>query len=71
MSGMKYLGGQNTLQSTFQRLDLNVGKTLTFSTNNELNITLKTQIALDKNIDFHSQASPDNRIFLQIEYRAY
>jgi len=71
MSEMEYLGGQNNPQSKFQRLDLNISKTLTFNANNELNITLKTQVALDKNTDFHSQAAADNRIFLQVEYRAY
>ena len=68
---MEFLGAQNSSQSKFQRLDLNIRKTLIVNANNELNVTLKTQFALDKNIDFHPQAATDNRVFLQVEYRAH
>ena len=69
-SAMQYLGSQNSPQSKFQRLDLIIAKQFKLHSNKELNISLTTQLALDKNIDFHQQATADNRIFLQVEYRA-
>ncbi|PCI19001.1 MAG: outer membrane receptor protein [Piscirickettsiaceae bacterium] len=69
-SDMQYLSAQSDPQGQFQRLDLSVSKRFRLNSKKELAISLRTQLALDKNIDFHQQASADNRIFLQVEYRA-
>lgn len=69
-SAMQYLGDQNGPQGKFQRLDLIIAKSFKFNSDKKLTVSLKTQLALDKNTDFHQQATADNRIFLQVEYRA-
>lgn len=69
MSEMQYLGGQNDPQSPFQRLDISVGKLFKLSNNQTIDISLETQLALNKNIDLHQQATADNLIYLGVEYR--
>lgn len=69
-SKMHFLGAQNNLQSHFQRLDLKISKTFNVSLDQRIDLSLSTQFALDKNIDFHSAAVADNRIYLQVGYRA-
>jgi len=70
MSEMQYLGGQNDPQSPFQRLDISVGKLFKLSNNQTIDLTLETQLALNKNIDLHQQATADNLFYLEVEYRA-
>lgn len=70
MSDMQYLGTQNDPQGGFQRLDLTTGKTFKVSADKRINISLNLQWALAKNIDFHHQATADNRIYLQVKYDA-
>lgn len=69
-SKMQYLGSQNDLQSHFQRLDIKAIRTFRVSSDQRVDISLSTQFALDKNVDFHSNAVADNRIYLQVSYRA-
>jgi iron complex outermembrane receptor protein len=69
MSDMQYLGSQNSPQDTFQRLDLSISKQLSLSSKKSFNVKAIVQLALDKNIDFHEQATVDNRIFLEVGYR--
>jgi len=70
MSEMQYLGGQNDQQTPFQRLDISVGKLFKLSSNQTIDISIDTQLALNKNIDLHQQATADNLIYLRVEYRA-
>jgi len=70
MSGMQYLGGVNDYQGSFRRLDLSLGKLTTLADKQTLDITLDLQLALDKNIDLHQNATADNLIYLELEYRA-
>jgi iron complex outermembrane receptor protein len=68
MSKMQYLGGQNDPQSPYQRLDLSVGKIFKLANNQTIDITLDAQLALNKNIDLHQQATADNLIYLGVQY---
>ncbi len=68
MSEMQYLGGQNDPQGTYQRIDLSIGKLIKLADNQTIDITLDAQLALNKNIDLHQQATADNLIYLRVQY---
>jgi len=68
MSQMQYLGGQNDPQGAYQRVDLSIGKLIKLANNQTIDITLDAQLALNKNIDLHQQATADNLIYLGVQY---
>jgi iron complex outermembrane receptor protein len=66
-SSMEFLISGNSL-GPMRRLDINTGKTFGIAPNQNLDITLSLQLALDKNKDFLTEFTVDNRAFIEASY---
>jgi len=64
---MEYLDSGNP-QGPMRRLDFNAGETFKFSNQQQLDITVSLQLALDKNKDFLREFNLDNRAFIEVTY---
>jgi len=66
-SSMEYLDSGNP-QGPMRNLDLNTGKTIKLTNGQKLDMSLKLQLALDKNKDFLDEFNVDNRAFIEASY---
>lgn len=55
-------------QGPTRRLDLNAGKSFNVAADQQLDISVSLQLALDKNIDFLKQFNLDNRAYVEVSY---